>query len=379
MSTKRCFYEVLEITKTSTSVEIKKAYKKQVLQYHPDRNPGDEDATEKFKAAAEAYDILGDDEKRQRYDQYGHAGVQGAHGQGGGFHDVGDIFEAFGDLFEGFGFGGGRSGGRRTRARGADLKTALQIDLPEAAKGVDKEIEIRRKKPCERCDGSGAEPGHTPETCDYCGGHGQVVQSQGFFRMQTTCPTCRGSGKVIRHKCNTCYGSGREEEVVTRTVNVPAGIDTGQHLCLRGEGEAGVQGSSAGDLYIEVHVKEHAIFHREGPHLLCEIPITYSQAALGASIEVPLIDGTHSLKIPAGTQPSEMFQLRGKGMPDPRGRAAGDLHVEIQVVVPKKLSEEHRELLNQLAVHEEAEVHPHQKNWFERLKEFVTGPESDES
>lgn len=376
MSTKRCYYEVLEVSKTASKVEIKKAYKKLALQFHPDRNPDDSDATEKFKEAAEAYEVLSDEEKRKRYDQYGHAGVQGARSSAGGFQDVGDIFEAFGDLFEGFGFGG-RGGARRSRGRGADLKTAIKIDLTEAAKGVEKDIEIRRKKSCERCDGTGAEPGHTPERCDYCGGHGQVVQSQGFFRMQTTCPSCRGSGQVIRHKCNACFGTGREEETVTRTVTVPPGIDTGQHLCLRGEGEAGLQGAPAGDLYIEVTVKEHPIFHREGPHLLCEIPISYSQAALGATIDVPLIDGQESLKIPAGTQPGQMFQLRGKGMPDPRGRPAGDLHVEIQVVVPKKLSEEHRDLLRQLAEHEQAEVHPHQKNWFERLKEFVTGTDDD--
>lgn len=376
MSTKRCYYEVLEVTKTSSAAEIKKAYKKLVLQYHPDRNPDDEAATERFKEAAEAYEVLGDEEKRRRYDQYGLAGVQGNRGAGGGFQDVGDIFEAFGDLFEGFGFGGRTGGGRRGRARGADLKTSVTIELTEAARGVEKEIEIRRKKPCEQCEGSGAEPGHPPETCDYCGGHGQVVQSQGFFRVQTNCPSCRGSGKVVRHKCNACYGAGRQDEVVTRTVTIPAGIDTGQHLCLRNEGEAGMQGAPAGDLYIEVDVREHPIFHREGSHLLCEIPISYSQAALGATIDVPLINGSEKLKIPAGTQPGHQFQLRGKGMPDPRGRPPGDLHVEVQLVVPKKLSDEHRELLTQLAEHEQSEVHPHQKNWFERLKEFVTGTET---
>ncbi|QDT33839.1 molecular chaperone DnaJ [Thalassoglobus polymorphus] len=375
MATKRCYYEVLEVSKTASTQEIKKSYKKMALQYHPDRNSDDENATEKFKEAAEAYEVLGDDEKRRRYDQYGHAGVQGARGGAGGFQDVGDIFEAFGDLFEGFGFGGGRRGGARRGGRGSDLKTSLELDLTEAAKGVEKEVEIQRKKPCGRCSGSGAEPGHSPETCDYCGGHGQVVQSQGFFRVQTACPTCRGSGKVVRHKCNNCYGSGREDEHVTRTVTVPAGIETGQHLCLRGEGEAGVQGGASGDLYVEIRVREHPIFHREGSHLLCEIPISYSQAALGAIIEIPLIDGQDTLKIPAGTQPGHLFQIRGQGMPDPRGRPPGDLHVEIQVVVPKKLSEEHRELLMKLADHEEAEVHPNQKNWFERLRDFVTGAE----
>lgn len=375
MAEKRCYYEILGVTKTANGTEIKKAYKKLVLKYHPDRNPDDEEATVKFKEAAEAYEVLGDDQKRRRYDQYGHAGVQGSRASAGGFED---ISEMFGDLFEGFGFGS-RSGGRRGsgRSRGSDLKTSVTIDLTEAAKGVEKDIEVRRKKACSRCDGSGSEPGHTPETCDYCGGHGQVVQSQGFFRVQTTCPSCRGTGKVVRHKCNSCFGAGREDEVVTRTVTIPAGIDVGQHLCLRNEGEAGIGGGPPGDLYIEINVKEHPIFHREGSHLLCEIPITYSQAALGATIEVPLIDGQDTLKIPAGTQPGHQFRMKGKGMPDPRGRPSGDLHVEVQVVVPKKLSDEHRELLVKLAEHEKAEIHPNQKNWFERLKEFVTGSDDD--
>lgn len=375
MPTKRCYYDILEVSRSATTTEIKKAYKKLALKYHPDRTSGDAEATEKFKEAAEAYEVLSDDQKRRRYDQYGHAGVQGAGARAGGFQDVGDIFEAFGDLFEGFGFGGRRGGGRRQR--GADLKTRLELDLTEAARGTEKEIEIRRKKPCQRCAGSGSEPGHAPETCDYCGGHGQVVQSQGFFRLQTTCPSCRGSGQVVRHKCNACYGSGRVEERVTRKVTVPAGIDTGQHLCLREEGECGPQGGDRGDVYIEIHVREHPIFHREGPHLLCEIPVSYSQAALGATIDVPLIDGSEKLNIPAGTQPGQMFQIRGQGMPDPRGRAPGDLHVEVQVVVPKKVSEEHRELLLKLAELEKVEVHPHQKNWLERLKDFLTGSEDE--
>lgn len=375
MPTKRCYYEILGVEKSASGTVIKKAYKKLVLKYHPDRNPNDEEATVKFKEAAEAYEVLGDEEKRRLYDQYGHAGVQGTRAGGAaGFDDISDIF---GDLFESFGFGGAGRRRRGSGRRGADLKTSVSIDLTEAAHGVEKEIEIRRKKQCDRCNGSGSEPGHPPETCDYCGGHGQVVQSQGFFRVQTACPTCRGTGKVVRHKCNECYGSGREEETVSRSVTIPAGIDTGQHLCLRGEGEAGIGGGPAGDLYIEVDVKEHPIFHREGSHLLCEIPISYSQAALGATIEVPLIDGKETLNVPAGTQPGHQFRLRGKGMPDPRGRPAGDLHVEVQVVVPKKLSEEHQELLTKLAVIEKAEIHPNQKNWFERLKDFVTGSDND--
>jgi molecular chaperone DnaJ len=376
-STKRDYYEILGVSKSATAAEIKKAYKKLALKFHPDRNPDDPEAVEKFKEAAEAYEILSDDEKRSRYDRFGHAGVSGNARAGGGFHDINDIFDAFGDLFEGFGFGGRRSR-RGGVQRGADVKTSVVLDLREAASGCQKDVKVRRKKTCTRCNGSGAEPGTDPETCDYCGGHGQVVQAQGFFRIQTTCPACRGQGHIVRHKCNLCYGSGREEETVTRRVTVPAGIDSGQHLCLRGEGEAGPQGGPPGDLYVEVHVKEHPIFHREGPHLLCRIPISYTQAALGATIEVPLVDGKETLDVPPGTQPGELFRLAGKGMPDPRGRAAGDLHVEIQVVVPKKLSEQHENLLRQLAEHERTEVHPHQKSWFEKLKDLVTGGDHDE-
>ncbi|TWT57842.1 Chaperone protein DnaJ [Thalassoglobus neptunius] len=371
MSTKRDYYEVLEVTRTASTTEIKKAYKKLALRFHPDRNPDDSEATERFKEAAEAYDILSDDDKRRRYDQYGHAGVQGAGARSaGGFHDVSDIFEAFGDLF------GGRSGGRRSGPqRGSDLKTSIVLDLIDAATGVEREIEVTRRTACEHCSGSGSEPGYDPEVCDYCGGHGQVVQSQGFFRLQTTCPACRGRGNVVRHKCKVCYGSGREEETVTRTVTIPAGIDTGQHLCLRGEGEVGPNGGPRGDLYIEIRVNEHPLFHREGPHLLCEIPISYSQAALGARITVPLIDGQDTLVIPAGTQPGQMFKLRGKGMPDPNGRPRGDMHIEIKVVVPKRLTDEHRELIEQLAEIEHVDVHPHQKSWFEKIKDLVTGAE----
>lgn len=378
MASKRDYYEVLGVSKTATTVEIKKAYKKLALQFHPDRNPDDEEAVGKFKEAAEAYEVLSDESKRRRYDQFGHAGVSGTGHAGGGFQDINDIFDAFGDLFEGFGFGGGRRSRRGGPPRGADLKTVVTLDLREAATGCQKDIQVHRKRACSRCGGSGSEPGTEPETCEYCGGHGQVMQAQGFFRIQTTCPACRGSGQLVRHKCNGCYGSGRENETVTRRVTIPAGVDAGQHLCLRGEGEVGPQGGPAGDLYVEIHVKDHPIFHREGPHLLCRIPISYTQAALGATIEVPLVIGKEQLDIPPGTQPGEMFRLRGKGMPDPRGRESGDLHVEIQVVVPKKLSDEHESLLRKLAEHERAEVHPHQKTWFEKLKDFVTGGDSDD-
>jgi molecular chaperone DnaJ len=379
MSTKRDYYEVLNVSRTATFEEIKKSYKKLALKNHPDRNPGDEEAVLRFKECAEAYEVLSDTEKRSRYDHYGHAGVgSAARGAGGaGFGDINDIFDAFGDLFEGFGLGG-RRGRRGGPARGADIQSRVTLDLKEAATGCKRDIEIRRHKACETCQGTGAEPGTKPETCEYCGGHGQVVQAQGFFRVQTTCPACRGAGKVIRNRCHSCDGTGRLAETVTASVSIPAGIDNGQSLCLRGEGDPGPRGGPPGDLYVEVEVKEHSIFHREGPHLLCRVPISYTQAALGATVEIPLLIGREELKIPPGTQPGELFRLKGKGMPDPRGREAGDLHVEIQIVVPKKLGADHEALLRQLAEMEKTDVRAHQKSWLEKLKEFVTGGEEDQ-
>ncbi|MEW4528529.1 molecular chaperone DnaJ [Maioricimonas sp. JC845] len=377
MAAQRDYYEVLGVSRSATTVEIKKAYKKLALQYHPDRNPGDDEAVERFKEAAAAYEVLSDEQKRARYDRYGHEGVSGA-GRAGNYHDVEDIFDAFGDLFEGFGFFGGRGrGGAGGARRGASLQTEVRIDLRTAATGCEREITVNRKKNCGHCGGTGAEPGTTPEACDYCGGHGQVVQAQGFFRVQTTCPACRGTGKIVRHKCNTCFGSGREDEEVTLNIKIPAGIDNGMQLCLRGEGEVGQNGGPRGDLYVNVIVDEHPIFHREGTHLMCEIPITYTQAVLGSELEIPLLKGTEILTIPPGTQPGESFRLRGKGMPDPRGGRTGDLHVAVKLDVPRKLDEEHEELLRKLAELEKARVTPHQKTWFEKLREFITGDEAE--
>lgn len=371
MTSKRDYYEVLGVSRSATPEEIKRAYKKLAMKHHPDKNPGDEESVEKFKECAEAYDVLGNSEKRARYDKYGHAGVTGAGGRGAP-QDVNDIFDAFSEIFGGFGFGGGR--GRRSQvARGADVRTSLTIDLREAALGGEKEVRITRQKNCQRCSGSGAEPGSVPETCEYCGGHGQIVQAQGFFRVQTTCPACRGRGRVVRNKCGECGGTGQEQETVTQKVNLPPGMDNGQALCVRGEGGAAPEGGVPGDLYIDIRVKEHSIFHREGAHLMCRIPISYTQAVLGASMEIPLLVGRQTLEIPAGTQPGHVFRFRGKGMPDPHGREPGDLHVEVQIVVPKHVGEEHEKLLRQLAEQEQREVHPHRKTWFEKLKKFVTG------
>lgn len=372
MATKRDYYEVLGVSRDAGGDEIKKAYKKLAIKYHPDRNQGDDEAVAKFKEAAEAFEVLGNDEKRARYNRFGHEGVQGAAGRGGGgFNDINDIFDVFGDLFDGFGMGGGRRrGGGRRPTQGDSLKTRLEIDLLEAAKGCEKTVEIRRKETCNTCDGSGAKPGSAADSCDYCGGHGQVVQSQGFFRVQTTCPACKGEGKIIRDKCSDCSGAGKIPESVKLDVKVPAGVDTGMTLRLTDEGEAGSLGGPRGDLYVEIHVREHPLFHRDGPDLICEVPISYTQAVLGAEIEIPCLEGKTQHYIYPGTQPGEVIRIRGGGMPDPRGGRAGDLQLHVILEVPKKIDSEQEALLRELAEHEHASVSPHRSSFFDKLKEW---------
>ena len=378
MASQRDYYEVLDVPRDATADQIKKAYRKLALANHPDRNPGDEEATARFKEAAEAFDVLSKDDKRARYDRYGHAGVQGAGargGGGGGFGDINDIFDAFGDLFGG---GGGMFGGGRRQRRGASLQTSMTIDLLEAATGVSRELNVKRAEPCDTCNGSGAKPGSKPLQCDYCGGHGQVVQSQGFFRVQTKCPSCRGAGEVIRDKCVDCNGQGKVARESVLEVKVPAGVDNGMQLCVRGEGEAGAQGAAAGDLYVDIHVRPHNLFKRDGGHLLCQIPISYTQAALGTTIEVPLLSGRHDLEVPSGTQPNETFRLRGKGMPSAQGGPTGDLLVEVQVEVPRKLSDREQELLRELAELEDANVSAERKSFFEKVKDYFSSEDDDE-
>ncbi|MDA1013968.1 MAG: molecular chaperone DnaJ [Planctomycetota bacterium] len=376
MATPRDYYEVLGVARNAQPEEIKKAYKKLALANHPDRNPGDDDAIGRFKEASEAYEVLGDSEKRARYDRFGHAGVQGA-GRGGGFSDVSDIFEAFGDVFGDLGgiFGGGsrRGGGRQSARQGDSLKVGLLITLEEAATGCTKEVEIRRRKLCSTCHGSGAAPGSVAESCDYCGGHGQVVQSQGFFRVQRTCPQCSGQGAVIRKKCKACRGTCKESATAQLDVRVPAGVDTGMRLCLRGEGEPSIEGGSAGDLYVEMAVKPHSIFRREGLDLICELPVSYTQATLGAEIEVPILQGRHQLTIPRGTQPGHVFQLRGMGIPDVNGRGQGDLLIQTSVEVPKKVTERQEELLREFAELEHAHVSPERKSFLDKIKDYFSG------
>jgi len=343
---KRDYYEILEISRTATDQEIKSSYRKLALKYHPDRNPGDRTAEEKFKEAAEAYAILSDGDKRARYDRFGHAGVGGGPqgfdpSQFSGFED---IFGGLGDIF-GFGGGNRRSGPQR----GADLRYDLEIKFEQAAKGVETHVQIPRQETCETCKGNGAAPGTSPTTCPQCRGTGQLRYQQGFFTVARTCGQCRGNGKVISKPCAACHGSGTVERTKKLTVKIPAGIATGQRLRLAGDGEAGTHGGPHGDLYVVIFVREHEFFQRDGNHLHCTVPLPLTTLALGADIKVPGIDGEHTVKVPESTQTGTTFRLRGKGMPDVSGRGHGDLLVTVQAVTPKKLTKEQRTLLEQLA------------------------------
>ena len=380
MATKRDFYEVLGVGKSASDDEIKKAYRKLAGKHHPDRNPGDESAVLQFKEAAEAFDVLSNPDKKARYDRFGHAGVEAGMGGQGGFQDVGDIFEAFGDMFgDIFGGGGRRGGGGGPRARkGESLQTSLTIELLDAAVGCTRELQIEKHVSCVTCNGSGAKPGTQPVKCDYCDGRGQVIQSQGFFRVQTTCPSCRGRGTSIRDKCPDCRG----HRVVSRTskleVKVPAGIDNGMQLCVRGEGESGESGGPSGDLYVDIRVKSHPLFKRDARNLMCDVPITFAQAALGAEMDIPILTGKHHITVPAGTQPGEVFRLKSQGMPDPHGGPRGDLLVHFHVEVPKKLNKKQEDLLRQLAEVDDKHVSPQRKTFFDSLKTFFsTGEEAE--
>jgi len=364
---KQDYYEVLGVARSASKDEISIAYRKLAMKYHPDRNPGNAEAIERFKLCATAYEVLGNHEKRSLYDRYGHAGVE-ANGGGGHFHDVNEIFGAFGDIFGSF-FGGGRHG--RRAAHGNDVRCNLTIDLHEAARGVTKEVRFRRAETCTTCNGSGSKPGTAPERCPYCGGSGRITQSAGFFTMQTTCPKCRGHGAIITDPCSDCRGRGLVQRMVDREIKIPAGVDTGTQLRLQGEGERSAEGGPPGDCYIFITVKPHPLFHREEYHLKCEVPVSYPQAALGAEIEIPTLDGREKITIPAGTQNGDIITLRGRGMPVPRRSIAGDLHIEIHIEVPRKLKPEHRKLLQQLAELEGDSVLPKRKNFFSKLGDFV--------
>ena len=343
---KRDYYEVLGVGRDASEREIKKAYKRLAMKFHPDRNPGDKAAEASFKEAKEAYEILTDSDKKAAYDQFGHAGVDPNRGGGGGFGGGADFGDVFGDVFGDI-FGGGRRGGQRQAARGSDLRYNLELSLEEAVRGLTKELRIPTLAACDACDGSGAKKGSSPTTCGTCHGQGQVQMRQGFFAVQQACPTCHGRGKIIKDPCSKCHGEGRVEKSKTLSVKIPAGVDTGDRIRLSGEGEAGEFGAPAGDLYVQVTVREHAIFVRDGNNLYCEVPISFSTAALGGEIEVPTLDGKVNLKIPSETQTGRMFRLRGKGVKSVRSHAVGDLLCKVVMETPVNLSDKQKELLRE--------------------------------
>ncbi len=363
---KRDYYEILEVQRTAGADEIKKAYRKLALKYHPDRNPGDKPAEEKFKEAAEAYEVLNDSEKRQLYDRFGHAGLQ----QAGftGFRDFDDIFSSFGDIFEDFfGFGSRRSGRHRPR-RGADLRYDLTISLMDAVLGKEIEIEIPRHEHCDDCHGTGSRDGAQPSVCTTCGGRGQVTRSQGFFSISTTCPTCQGSGTVITDPCKKCHGHGRTLVERKLSLKVPPGVGTGSQLRLTGEGEPGEPGAPPGDLYVIIRQEAHDVFRRQDDDVVVTIPIPYSLASLGGEIEIPSLEGPDRLQIPAGTQSGQDFRVSGRGIPRLRGRGRGDLIVVVYVETPRHLSKEMEELLRKMAELEGSQVTPKKKGFFSRRK-----------
>jgi molecular chaperone DnaJ len=373
---KRDYYEILEVVRSADAEEIKKAYRKLAVKYHPDKNPGDKGAEEKFKELGEAYEALNDPQKRAAYDQHGHAafdrraGGGFARGGGGGFHDPFDIFrEVFGgggNMFEDL-FGGGRSDPTRPQ-RGDDLRYDMEITFEEAAHGCEKEITVTKPDRCDVCSGTGAESGSKTKTCPTCGGRGQVISSRGIFSIAQTCPGCQGAGKVIEKPCKTCRGSGRRDLTSKIKLRIPAGVDSGSRLRSSGNGEAGLRGGPQGDLYVILHVKQHEIFQRDGDDLLCEVPVNLVQATLGADVRVPTLDGKSEIRIPAGTQPGTMFRVKGKGVKNVQGHGQGDLHVRITVEVPTHLNAAQKAKLQEFAELCNGKESPISQSFFEKAK-----------
>lgn len=368
---KRDYYEVLGVNKSADEGEIKKAYRRLAMKYHPDRNADDPSAEDKFKEATEAYEILSDAEKKAAYDQFGHAGVDPQMGGGGGFGGFsgggfGDIFgDMFGDIFS----GGGRRGGSSAQ-RGSDLQYQLNVSLEEAVKGKEVKIKVPTMDECEPCNGSGSEDGKQ-HTCSTCGGMGQVRMQQGFFAVQQTCPACRGAGQTISNPCKKCSGQGRVERTKTLEVKIPAGVDTGDRIRLSGEGEAGLRGGPTGDLYVQINVRPHPIFERDGAHLYCEVPVSFVDATLGGELEVPTLDGRVKLKIPAETQTGRMFRLKGKGVKPVRGGAVGDLLCKVVLETPVNLTEAQKTLLRDFQEATSGKKHsPKKTSWFDGVKKF---------
>ena len=367
MAEQRCYYEVLGVASTATGDEIASAYRKLAIRYHPDKNPGDEQAINAFKEAAEAFEVLSDAQNRARYDRFGHAGVNGQ-STGSHFTDVEDIFSAFGDLFGDI-FGG--RGGRSRVRKGRDVRCDVTLTLHESANGARKTVEFQRHERCTDCSGSGAAAGSRSEACGYCGGRGQVIQSAGIVRVQTTCPSCHGQGSTIKNPCRSCRGSGQVLKSVVTEVEIPAGVDDGMRVRIEGQGEPSPSGGPPGDCYCFVTVLSHELFEREGQHLICRVPITYAQAALGCELEVPTLQGRGSVEVPRGTQSGEVFRLSGRGMPDPRRRGLGDLLVQVVIEVPKKVSPEEEALLRDLAQLERKNVAPERKSFFTKLADYL--------
>lgn len=373
MSTEVDYYELLEVTREADEGVLKTSYRKLAMKYHPDRNPGCAESEAKFKQISEAYDCLKDPQKRAAYDRFGHAAFQNGGGQGGGFGggfaggaDFGDI----GDIFETI-FGGGSGGGGRQQARrGADLRYDLEINLDDAFHGKDVEIEFEVATVCEPCHGKGAEPGSGVRRCNLCGGHGKVRANQGFFMVERTCPTCHGRGEVIEKPCRSCHGEGRVDKRRKRSVAIPKGVDTGTRIRISGEGEAGPFGSPSGDLYIFIHVRRHKMFERDGSTLMTRVPLSFTTAALGGSVDIPGLDGvTHSIEIPAGIQSGKQLRKRGAGMPVLNARGMGDMVVEVAVETPTKLSARQKELLREFQGTETGEECPEVKGFFNRIKD----------
>jgi molecular chaperone DnaJ len=369
-TTKRDFYEVLGVARDSEPDDVKRAYRQMALKFHPDRNPGDKDAEKKFKEAAEAYEVLSDPEKRQRYDRYGHAGLDGAAVHD--FRSTDDIMSAFSDIFGGGLFGDLFGERRRGPRPGPDLLMKLEIELVEAARGTSRSIEVSRQEFCSDCRGSGSRKGTSPTTCNYCGGRGQIVQARGFFQVATTCPACGGDGVRVTDPCPNCRGAGRTPSASKLQVDVPPGVESGMWLQLRNQGELGDIGAPRGNLRIQVVVKRHPFFERRRNDLFCQVPISFAQATLGAEIQVPTLDGPDNVMVPRGTQSGEMIRIKGRGMPDISGRGRGDELIEVVVETPRHLTPRQEELLREFAVIEHEQVSPRRRSFFEKLRDYFT-------
>jgi len=371
---KRCYYETLSVTRTASEGELKSAYRKLAMQWHPDRNPGDKDCEHKFKEINEAYDVLKDGEKRAAYDRFGHAAFE--QGNGASAHGFGSDFgSAFSDIFEGiFGMGGGGARRASGRERGADLRYNMEITLEDAYVGKTAEVRIPTSVTCETCSGTGAKPGSKPKVCPHCSGAGKIRHAQGFFTLERTCPGCHGRGQVIEDPCKACSGSGRVTRERTLSVNIPAGVEDGTRIRLAGEGEAGLRGGPAGDLYIFLSLASHDLFQRDGADLHCRVPVSMATAALGGEFEVPTIDNAKSrVKIPAGTQSGRRFRLQGKGMPVLRSKQTGDMYVQVVVETPQNLTKKQRELLAEFEKLSSRETHPESMSFFSRVKDLFDG------